>query len=137
MSFLEGLLWLTLNIYHEARSEPEIGQLAVAHVTLNRAIEKKKSVGEVVTAPYQFSWTFTKRSFFPTEYSALEESAQSAIKALTTEDFTQGATYYHREDVSPFWGPYMTFIAQYGSHLFYRPEITPPIIYPDPTKKHH
>ena len=40
MSFLEGLLWLTLNVYHEARSEPQIGQLAVAHVTLNRASQK-------------------------------------------------------------------------------------------------
>jgi len=50
MSFLEGLLWLTLNIYHEARSEPQIGQLAVAHVTLNRAAQKNKSVEEVVSA---------------------------------------------------------------------------------------
>ena len=29
LSFLEGLLWLTLNVYHEARGEPEVGQLAV------------------------------------------------------------------------------------------------------------
>lgn len=35
MTLLEGLLWLTLNVYHEARSEPQIGQLAVAFVTRN------------------------------------------------------------------------------------------------------
>ena len=40
MTLLEGLLWLTLNVYHEARSEPLIGQMAVALVTLNRANEK-------------------------------------------------------------------------------------------------
>ena len=30
MTLLEGLLWLTLNVYHEARSEPQIGQIAIA-----------------------------------------------------------------------------------------------------------
>ena len=65
LSFLEGLLWLTLNVYHEARGEPEIGQLAVAHVTLNRAMEEHKSIAEVVREPYQFSWTFQKKSYVP------------------------------------------------------------------------
>lgn len=120
MSFLEGLLWLTLNVYHEARSEPEIGQMAVAHVTLNRAIEERKSVGEIVTAPYQFSWTFQKRSYFPTEYQALQQSARIALKALTTPDFTKGATFYHHTAVNPHWAGDMTFVAQYGSHKFYR-----------------
>ena len=120
MSFLEGLLWLTLNVYHEARSEPEIGQLAVAHVTLNRAISKHTSVGEVVTAPYQFSWTFQKKSYFPTEFNALQESASVALKALSSPDFTEGATFYHRTDVHPEWASDMVFVAKYGSHLFYR-----------------
>ncbi len=120
MSFLEGLLWLTLNIYHEARSEPEIGQLAVAHVTLNRAIEKQKSLEEIVTAPYQFSWTFQKKSYLPTEFAALQQSIKMALKALTTPDFTKGSTFYHRTDIKPRWSKEMTYIAQYGSHKFYR-----------------
>jgi len=123
MSFLEALLWLTLNIYHEARSEPEIGQLAVAHVTLNRAIEKQQSLAEVVNAPYQFSWTFQKRTYLPTEFGALQKSASVALKALTTPDFTKGATYYHRIDVHPHWADEMIFIARYGSHKFYKKPI--------------
>ena len=120
MSFLEGLLWLTLNIYHEARSEPPIGQLAVAHVTLNRANLKHKSVEEIVTAPYQFSWTFQKNSYLPTEPDAFIECMQNAFKAMTTNDFTDGATFYHRQDVHPQWADDMTFVAQYGEHMFYR-----------------
>jgi len=58
MTLLEGLLWLTLNVYHEARSEPQIGQVAVAHVTLNRASEKRLPVKEIIKQPYQFSWHF-------------------------------------------------------------------------------
>jgi len=120
MSFLEGLLWLTLNIYHEARSEPQIGQLAVAHVTLNRAVQTHESVEQVVNAPYQFSWTFQKNSYLPTESDALVDCLQSALKAMTTSDFTDGATFYHRKDVNPSWAGKMTYVAQYGVHKFYR-----------------
>ena len=83
MGFVEGLLWLTLNIYHEARSEPEIGKLAVAHMTLNRAMEEQKSIEEVVTAPYQFSWTFQKTSFIPAEPGSLEDSMGVTLKTTT------------------------------------------------------
>ncbi len=120
MGFVEGLLWLTLNIYHEARSEPEIGKLAVAHVTLNRAMEEQKSIEEVVTAPYQFSWTFQKNSYIPAEPNSLQDSMTVALKALATKDFTGGSTFYHRTDVDPKWASNKSFTAQYGSHKFYR-----------------
>lgn len=120
MSFLEGLLWLTLNIYHEARSEPQIGQLAVAHVTLNRALQSHESVEEIVTAPYQFSWTFQKDSYLPTESDALVDCFHSALKAMISSDFTEGATFYHQKDIHPYWAKNMTYVAQYGTHKFYR-----------------
>ena len=120
MSFLEGLLWLTLNVYHEARSEPQIGQLAVAHVTLNRAMDKNKSVEQIVQAPKQFSWTFQKDSYFPTEPDAFVSSMETAMTAMITSDFTKGATFYHRTDVHPKWAGTKTFVAQYGKHKFYR-----------------
>lgn len=120
MSFLEGLLWLTLNIYHEARSEPEIGQLAVAHVTLNRATAKHRSVEKIVNEPYQFSWTFQKDTYVPTEPNALLKSLQSALHAMISKDFTGGATFYHRYDIEPHWTAEKTYVAQYGEHKFYR-----------------
>ncbi len=120
MSFLEGLLWLTLNVYHEARSEPTIGQRAVAHVTLNRAIQQKTSVEDVVTAPYQFSWFLQKQSFFPKEPGAFLNCLQSSLTALTSDDFTSGATHYHRYDLHPGWADHLNYIARYGDHKFYR-----------------
>jgi len=120
MSFLEGLLWLALNVYHEARSEPQIGQLAVAHVTLNRAVQKKQSVEDIVTAPHQFSWTLRKDTFLPTDPGAFADSIITALHAMTTSDFTHGATFYHRQDVHPYWSNGMTYVAQYGRHKFYR-----------------
>jgi N-acetylmuramoyl-L-alanine amidase len=120
MSFLEGLLWLTLNIYHEARSEPRVGQLAVAHVTLNRAVQQNQSVENIVTAPYQFSWTVTKKSYLPTEPGAFIDCMESALEALTSKDFTNGATFYHRKDIQPSWSRDMTYLNDYGTHKFYR-----------------
>jgi N-acetylmuramoyl-L-alanine amidase len=120
MSFLEGLLWLTLNIYHEARSEPHIGQLAVAHVTLNRALKQNQSVESVVTAPNQFSWTLEKKSYLPEEPGVFIDCMESALEAMTGNDFTHGATFYHRQDVNPDWAQHLTFVDQYGVHKFYR-----------------
>ena len=120
MSFLEGLLWLTLNVYHEARSEPQIGQLAVAHVTLNRALQQNQSVENIVTEPYQFSWTFQKKSYLPTEPGAFFTCMESALKAMTSTDFTEGATFYHRTDVNPNWANQMKYVNQYGVHKFYK-----------------
>ena len=118
--FIESLLWLTLNVYHEARGEPEIGQLAVAHVTLNRAKEEQKRVAEVVKEPYQFSWTLQKKSSASLEIPPLQDSLRVALKAMTTPDFTGGATYFHRHDLNPDWTTRMTFTARYGAHKFYR-----------------
>ena len=120
IGFLESLLWLTLNVYHEARGEPEVGQLAVAHVTLNRAMEEQKSVADVVRAPKQFSWTYHKKSYAPLEINPLQESLRVALKAMTTRDFTKGSTFYHSEDVEPKWAARKCFIARYGSQKFYR-----------------
>lgn len=57
MKLIEGLLWLAINIHNEAHHEPLKAKIAVAHVTLNRA-KKLENVHEVVTKPYQFSWTW-------------------------------------------------------------------------------
>jgi len=120
MSFLEGLLWLTLNIYHEARSEPQIGQLAVAYVTLNRAERKNQSIRQVVTAPHQFSWTSQKKSYFPNDQKAFMDCLQVAWISMVTPDSTSGATFYHRYDIHPGWDKSMTFVGQYGAHWFYK-----------------
>jgi spore germination cell wall hydrolase CwlJ-like protein len=41
VNFDKALRCLALNIYHEARSEPRAGQIAVASVTLNRVKSKR------------------------------------------------------------------------------------------------
>lgn len=119
MTLLEGILWLTLNIYHEARSEPQIGQIAIAHVTLNRARQKNISIKDVVEQPKQFSW-IQKESYFPRNIPLFFQCMQSAFIALGTRDFTAGATHFHLQNKKPKWSGSLTYIDQYGSHKFYR-----------------
>jgi N-acetylmuramoyl-L-alanine amidase len=120
VSILEGLLWLTLNVYHEARSEPQLGQVAIVHVTLNRAKEKNLPIKEIVTQPYQFSWTFQKNSYVPDDTKAFLQCLQSVYIALQTTDITHGATHYHLDSIDPYWASQYTYIDQFGSHKFYK-----------------
>ncbi len=48
MDLMTGILYLTLNVYHEARSEDQFAQMAVAHVTMNRSRERGISIRDVV-----------------------------------------------------------------------------------------
>ncbi len=120
MTILEGLLWLTLNVYHEARSEPQIGQIAVAHVTLNRAKKEDLSIKDVVRQPNQFSWTLHKESYIPKDPQAFLQCMESVAIALKNNDFTRGSTQFHLSSVNPEWISKYTFVNQFGSHKFYR-----------------
>ena len=60
---------LALNVYHEARGEVIEGQIAVAHVTLNRVNHSyfPETICDVVYQNRQFSWTFTIKDHTPKE----------------------------------------------------------------------
>lgn len=120
MDVLTGLLYLTLNIYHEARSEDQLNQLAVAHVTLNRARQKNLPIKDVVLQPFQFSWTIDTNPFDIKEPEQLLVCLESAFLAIDGFDFTDGSTYYHLKRVHPYWADHYQLIAQFGSHLFYK-----------------
>lgn len=131
------LACLSLNVYHEARGEPDAGQLAVAYVTLNRAQRKKMDICDVVVEPYQFSWTtggvvMRARGWtlmphrVPSDPRAWRKALEIAKLALSrnTADPTQGAVFYHAAYVSPWWKTSMTEAATIGQHVFYHQRLT-------------
>ncbi len=120
MDLFEAILWLTLNIYHEARSESVGGQKAVAHVVFNRVKNRNLSVKEVVQQPKQFSWIHLKKKYTPNEWGAFVECIKIVLEVIDEPDFTGGATHYHLGTVYPKWAPKMTYLGKYGSHLFYK-----------------
>jgi len=119
MDVFEAVLWLTLNVYYEARGEPLLGQVAIVDVTMNRAKNKGKTIKEVVLAPAQFSWT-TKASYFPEDPKAFWECMCVVFEAIEMPDVTHGATHYHNNSVDPYWAEKDKIVARWGDHTFYK-----------------
>lgn len=118
MTLEAAILCLALNIYHEARGEPMIGQLAVAMVTLNRAKRNFRRVCEIVFKPHQFSWT--NKASVITEPKAFKLAQAIARNAFQLTDFTAGAIYYHRAGVYPHWATTKIRVGRWGNHIFYQ-----------------
>jgi hypothetical protein len=121
---------LALNIYHEARSEPDNGKLAVGHVVLNRALDPRfpgslcevvKQGGERPLHACQFSWWCDGRSDRPRDGDAWEDSRLFAdlIFNGTITDPTGGALWYHADYVDPPWRDTLVEGPKIGRHLFY------------------
>lgn len=116
---------LAKNIYHEARGEDLLGQLAVAQVTLNR-VESSRYPNDfchIVMQKFQFSWAnkASRRWTHPTG-KAWENAKHIATQFLEYGLRVEGletALYYHADYVDPKWKDSNAFIAQVGTHLFY------------------
>jgi len=112
-----------MNIYHEARGERMEGQMAVAHVTLNRVAHDNwpETICDVVYEPKQFSWTHMIKDHTPKEIKAWKNATVIARDVMigNTEDPTYGAVFYHANWVNPEWAKQMTLSKVIGSHLFY------------------
>ena len=137
---------LAKNIYFEARDQIVKGQIAVALVTINRVNSKrfpnsickvvkqaKYRNGKLVRNKCHFSWFCDGLSDRPKDKIAWKV-ARTIAKAILEQpgvhlkrfgerwkvnDFLNGATHYHREDVDPYWNRKMLKVATIGKHIFY------------------
>lgn len=139
---LSMLLWLTTlmpqpvadqaclatTVYLEARSEPTIGQLAVAEVALRRRDRGQygKTVCKVVTAPHQFATTTTSGSFEITNLAAFSKAWKVAGNSIQNwqlpvaqrKMLVPKADHFATTAVTPAWShnrPSITI----GDHSFY------------------
>lgn len=127
-----ALVCLTIAIYYEARSEPVMGQYAVAEVILNRVVSPRfpGSVCEVVTQDLgpgqhdcQFAFYCDGKPEVMRNRRAMEQALAVARSVLDDPSFfTGGALFYHTDWVSPSWSKSMTPIVMIGSHIFFTDE---------------
>ena len=136
--FEAAIMCLALNIYHEARDQPYVGQVAVAQVVINRTYDDRypEQVCEVVKQGptyswkpdfpvrhrCQFSWYCDGKSDKPHDDLAWEQARMVAygVYSGNLDDFVEGATHYHATYVQPEWAETKTPIVQIGDHVFYR-----------------
>ena len=125
-----ALMCLAMNVYHEARSEPMIGQYAVAHVVVNR-VQSTRWPNDICSVVHQglhkgkhkcqFSWYCDGKSDKAHEELAWARSLIIADNVLRGKvpDVTKGATHYHAVYVKPYWSASLKNTVAYGSHRFY------------------
>lgn len=129
---------LALNIYHEAKGESELGQRAVAYVTLNRTNDDRYpddvcevihqaqlgSDGEPKRNKCQFSWYCDGKSDEPTDKEAFAQAMFVASVVINTYGYsfdpTMGATMYHADSVKPSWRKSFEQTTEIENHIFYR-----------------
>lgn len=122
---------LALNIYFEARGEPDPGKRAVAHVVMNRVASPLfpnwvcavvRQGGEARRNRCQFSWWCDGRSDRPRDARAWKRARAIAASVYWgySTDPTGGALWYHARNVRPKWRVAYERGPTIGRHTFYR-----------------
>ena len=117
-------------VYFEARSETELGQLAVAKVVLNRVKDPEypKSICGVVYQgsdrrnSCQFSFACDGLPDDVKNQTAWVQSKKVAERALAGDQMVRvmgAATHYHADYVRPRWSQQMKKLIKIGRHIFY------------------
>lgn len=119
----EQLRCLAGAVYFESKGESLSGQLAVAHVVINRARSGRfaSSLCGVVHQPGQFSFVRGgSMPSIPTASRGWREAAAIAQIALADawENPVQGALFFHARHVAPGWK--LRRVAAIDNHIFYR-----------------
>jgi spore germination cell wall hydrolase CwlJ-like protein len=116
---------LATAVYFESRGESVEGQLAVAHVVMNRAVSGRYPTDwcGVVKQPAQFS--FVRHGEFPyvdpncdawKKAEAVAELAAANVVPSVAPD----VLWYHADYVAPSWRRSLQEVEQIGAHIFYR-----------------
>lgn len=122
---------VALNIYFEARLEPDEGRRAVAHVVMNRVSDRRwpDSPCAVIRQGHprdgrlcQFSWYCDGRSNRPRRDGYWTHALDLAEEVYwgRSDDPTGGALWYHATYVQPRWRLGLAPVARIGNHVFYR-----------------
>jgi hypothetical protein len=126
---------LATAVYFEARSESQLGQLAVATVILNR-VKASNSSSSICGVVYkgsshfnacQFSFACDGKPDFPDDARAWETAlAVTALALADDKKMKEGkmqiistATHYHADYVDPYWSKSLHRLTKIGRHIFY------------------
>ncbi len=129
--YLRERACLTKALYFEARSEGELGQMAVAKVILNR-VKDPRFPNTICGVVYQgaerrnacqFSFACDGRPDVARQRKAWAKARRIATKALNGKlgmEALAGVNYYHADYVRPKWAWAMRKVRKIGRHIFYR-----------------
>lgn len=117
----EELNCLTKVVYHEARGEPALGQIAVASVVINRLNHNyyPDNICEIVYQPRQFTdITKTIPNKNTRTWSEIKELSEHIMLGLV-KDPTNGAIFFHNPNKSNKPRIFKNLKARIANHDFY------------------
>lgn len=110
-------------IVYEARSESELGQVAVAHVIMNRVNSNRwgDSIKDVVYQYKQFSYTLKRQKNKPSseDWKNAYLVAYEVINGMIGSP-VGNSTHYHTTKVNPKWVKKLEYVATIENHIFYK-----------------
>lgn len=115
-------------VYHEARGEPREGQLAVAHVVMNRVADDRfpDTICEVVFEKRQFTGISKRKNYDNFKGKTWDTSMTSAVLVYLgkKKDNTNGALFYLNPDkvrkkVLTSWKRKYKVLVQINNHKFF------------------
>jgi len=131
----EAVMCIALAVYFESRGESQEGQLAVAQVIMNRvkheaypndpcAVVKQGRYWRHIPLRHQCQFSFWCDGL-PERVEDREAWGMAVLNAVVVylgwlPDYTEGATHYHADWVSPRWSSEMKPTARVDNHVFYK-----------------
>jgi spore germination cell wall hydrolase CwlJ-like protein len=118
---ISTLTCMAVAVYFEARGEPIDGQLLVAEVIMNRALDERwpDEPCAVIAQPHQFSFYRDGRPNRPRDMEAYTTAVLVAKEAWEGKHLETGALWFHSTTVRPVWRHNYQPIGTVGGHVFY------------------
>lgn len=123
---IENLVWISLCVYFEARSEPNQAQLMVAHSIFNRSIKRKLTPKQVIQQPHQYSWYegFKGRNLQVEDWESFIKAVQIALWAFVRHKLglrMGGVDHYYDDSINtPSWAAAMKPLGKLGAFYYFR-----------------
>ena len=134
-----AFMCMALNIYHEAKNQSMLGQIAVGQVVMNRVADSRfpdtvcevvkqavthKGTNKPILFRCSFSWYCDGKKDEP-EYDShawflAQDYARIVLSGKIVLDVTEGATHYHATYVRPSWAKTKKRTTRIDRHIFYR-----------------
>jgi N-acetylmuramoyl-L-alanine amidase len=116
---------LATAVYFEARGESVEGQLAVAHVVMNRATSGRYPPDWCSVVKQHAQFSFVRNGAFPnvdTNCDAWKkaEAVAELAAANVVPSISADVLWYHADYVAPAWRRSLQEVQQIGAHIFYR-----------------
>jgi N-acetylmuramoyl-L-alanine amidase len=116
---------LATAVYFEARGESVEGQLAVAHVVMNRAASGRYPPDWCGVVKQHAQFSFVRHGEFPyVDTNSYAWQKAEAIAELAAANIVPSVSsdvlWYHADYVAPTWRRSMQEVQQIGAHIFYR-----------------